>query len=302
LKKILPVFLFLTASLCNAQVINYSTKHILNWQTYHLKGKVSSTTEFNYKSYILKDEVYEIARNYKFDIAGQCLDKIILLTAGGANSHYSYGYDKNGNRIEDKDFTESGHWRRTVNKYDLQGNQIECIGYDTLGRIADKDEYTYDKHGNYTAHKHSGDRSYSETNTFVYDGSSRLVSAKNVTTDGDYKNAEIRYSSDTLDESWRGSWGNGHVQTVFNKNKQMVMYRSVGPEDGFGQPFENTYQYDSAGNQTGIRQTRNGVVDKFPYSERFEYEYDKNGNWIKRTTTTLDGKPMESVERKIEYY
>jgi hypothetical protein len=301
LKKILPVFLFLIVSLCNAQVINYSNKLILNWQTYNLQGKVKSTTEFNYKSYIPEKDVHVMAEHYKFDSAGHCIDRAIILSAGGTNSHYSYGYDKNGNRIEDKDFTESGHYRRTVNKYDIQGNQIGVISYDTLGQITETDEYTYDKHGNYIVHKHTG-RSYKETNTFVYDGSNRLISVKNVTTDGDYKNAEIKYFRDTVEETWKGSWGNGHVQTVLNKKKQIVMYKSVGTETGYGQSFVYTYTYDSAGNQTEIKQTESDVIQQFPYSERFEYEYDKKGNWIKRTTTTLDGKPMESIERKIDYY
>ncbi len=61
------------------------------------------------------------------------------------------------------------------------------------------------------------------------------------------------------------------------------------------------FKYDSLGNQTGyIEQKSENIDDRHSY--RYEYVYDNKGNWIKRTTTKLDGRLITSVERKLEYY
>jgi hypothetical protein len=300
LKTILSAFLLVLASSCYSQVIKFDKKVPLNWQTFHLKGKVKSITEFNFKQYLPKkdEDEYVTAENLKFDSAGNCIDKAFFMQAGGFGGHYIYQYDKEGNNIEIKDFSEDGRYHRYVYKYDKQGNQIESMIYDLTGRLDYTEVCSYDKQGNYITVLHKGARSYRETYTYLYDAKNRIISSKQ---DSENK-TEYRYNKDTVEEIYNGNYGEEHVKTVYNKNQQMVLRKSMGDKAGVSRPFVNTYKYDAAGNQTEIKQTKEGEVLKFPYSQRFGYVYDKNGNWIKRTTMTLEGTPMNSVERKIEYY
>lgn len=298
------VFLMTINVLCNAQgpkPVKNSPKEQISWQSSNLKGKVKSTIELNYKAYA-SSEKDQVTNRYVYDSAGNCIEKALILAGGRFGERYTFRYDKDGYNIEMKSFYENGRLRfKVVYKYDELGNKIESHTYDTLNRVTYASLYTYDQQGNPLSRQYTGVREYKETYTYVYDKAKRPLYVKMVSTGGNWEQKEYSYYGDTLvDESWKGFFGNGHVQTVYNSKKQMVTYRSPG--DNTSLSFDNTYKYDAAGNKIMIMQTQDKKVLESPYSSQFEYVYDDKGNWIKKTTISLDGKPMSAIEREIEYY
>ena len=59
------------------------------------------------------------------------------------------------------------------------------------------------------------------------------------------------------------------------------------------------HKYDNKGNQVGM--DRYMVPDKMDTRVEWKYEYDKTGNWIRRTQF-VNGAVLEDLKREIEYY
>jgi len=65
--------------------------------------------------------------------------------------------------------------------------------------------------------------------------------------------------------------------------------------------FTWAYDYDKEGN-VKEESLYNAVAVLISHS-KFLYEFDKNGNWIRRTTISADkNEPIQMVERKIIYF
>ena len=63
--------------------------------------------------------------------------------------------------------------------------------------------------------------------------------------------------------------------------------------------FKMLYTYDNEGNSTELRYF--DPDGKLGTQSAYKYEYDKTGNWIKRTEFNKDI-PHYVIEREIEYY
>ncbi len=94
------------------------------------------------------------------------------------------------------------------------------------------------------------------------------------------------YSGDTVEATsyHRGSFEDKTL-TIYNKNQQIIQYRSTSND----RILNVANAYDANGNKTECITKISGEL-KIKDSYRRAYVYDKNNNWIKRTTYNLDGK------------
>ncbi len=109
-----------------------------------------------------------------------------------------------------------------------------------------------------------------------------------------YPKTEWKYSGDTVEATsyHRGSFEDKTLY-IYNKNQQIIQYRSTSND----KIYECTKAYDANGNETECIRKNSGELN-IKDSYRCEYVYDKNNNWIKRTTYNVDGSLKSSIERK----
>lgn len=305
LKKIVPAVILLIAAACSTtDNVKPNKKYQNNWKSYNLKDSVKSITEFNFKQYVpLGELVYPVSKeNFRFDKTGNVLDRSTFMENERFCCRYTYQYDKAGNYTEVKSYeSDSTLSDKETYKYDGQGNMIETVRYDRDNRVKSKDQYSYDEHGNFIEFVHAGTFSSKFMYTYNYDTLSRLVSETCTLVEGSIKTVKSTtdyiYKGDSVEEVSGGS-DKTHVLLVYNPNHQMILRKNLNPANQY---FEQTWKFDSLGNETETKNIKDAVIeDKRSY--RHAYVYDNKGNWIKRTTTRLDGKLISSVERKIEYY
>lgn len=297
LRKILPAFLLLIAATCHSQhIIRFDHKTPQNRKAFRFKGKVKSVTECNYKE-LGPGADYMPLNVYQFDTAGNCVDQVLIGKGGSFLSHVTDKFDKNGNYTEFRYYSEDGSYSKTVFEYDARGNMIESTGYDKKGRLESKDKYTYDKYGNVIVWFHKADRTFTENSSYTYDDKGRIVFLKKNSALWGNEIKQWKYYKDTVEQYSKSSSDESHLQWVYNKDNQNTYSRTMDTDS-----HKSTIKYDAAGNPIEIKQWSYGELEKYGYSKRLKYVYDNKGNWIKKTELTLDGKPIKSLERKIEYY
>jgi hypothetical protein len=250
---------------------------------------------------------------YQFDTAGNLVVRNGYGKDGKLNSICVFRYDGAGNYIEWKSFAEDSSClgKRTY-EFDKDGNMIKDAEYRGADSLVNSHQQYYDKHGSMVELCTEGDY-FHINNTYVYD--SRYLPSTKERTDVHkvinrytkqlqfitYKyRVTYKYSGDTREETLYDCNYKGYTTTEYNKNNRVLGRHGI---DNFSKkPFNETYKYDASGlNVIEYKESKDGILNgRRSYS--CKYVYDKKGNWIKKTTTTLDGKTMCSVERKIEYY
>jgi|WetSurMetagenome_2_1015567.scaffolds.fasta_scaffold00548_12 hypothetical protein len=79
----------------------------------------------------------------KYDINGNLLDELNYKN-GEFDSHTSYEYDSNNNKIKETEFDKAGNITKvTTTKYDENGLKTEKCVYDGKGTIKSKKSYKY---------------------------------------------------------------------------------------------------------------------------------------------------------------
>jgi hypothetical protein len=278
-------------------------------------GKVKSVEDINLKhdpgdsGYIPRC----MQEYYKFDTAGNLVERIDFRKDGKFSSRSVFRYNEAGNYIEWKGFSEDSIClSKHTYEFDKDGNMVKDAEYRGADSLVNSHQQYYDKHGSMVELCTEGDY-FHINNTYVYD--SRYLPSTKERTDVHkvinrytkqlqfitYKyKVTYKYSVDTREETLYEFNYNGYSTTVFNKKNRIL--RRHGIDNFSHKPFNETYKYDASGiNVIEYKESKDGIVNgRRSYS--CKYVYDKEGNWIKKTTATLDGKTNCSVERRIEYY
>lgn len=186
---------------------------------------------------------------------------------------------------------------KRVYKYDDAGNLIEENGYNLSGKLVNQSIYVYDEQNRkiqWTSMSyHPNERSKPHRYTYTYDKQGRLKEEKTFSDEG-----------------------NGFMPTdsLGRPHKRILVYRDISKwetesyfntSDAFVKM--TTLSYDSKGNEIeDIEYDQNeNVKEKI----RYEYKFDKFGNWIEEKTyrwNTEDGKSFYQLEeidyRTIKYF
>jgi YD repeat-containing protein len=193
-------------------------------------------------------------------------------------------------------------------KYDEQGNMTEQITYRKQAfktnfkdesKIEDKWTYKYDEQVNQTeVNRYKPDGTIDSKATYKYDAQGNMIE-------------QITYGSNTkpLTSGWKQTY------KYDEQGNQIEMKLSYDMNDYFNS--KKIYNYDAQGNmieQITYRnkrdeQDKHEIEDKWKLDRKYTYEYDeydKNGNWTKRTefrnTDPDQIKPESVTERVFEYY
>jgi YD repeat-containing protein len=235
-----------------------------------------------------------------YDVNGQALVESYYDDEGEILYSETYVYDAGGHVIEQ----QTGHSPylylpdRKVFIYNAQGNVVEENGYDLQNKLLGKYTYAYDAQGNVIEWE-----------------SLKLDESKPV-----YGNSLTRYRYDAdgnrVENSTYQREGSGLKRYDFSIGyyKQIYLYDSKGR-----QVATNYYSLDEKLYRTSIDlfDNKDNVIESAEYNPdgtihsrtRYDYEFDKHGNWTKQLTSewvTEDGKsffrPTEVDYRAITYF
>ncbi len=187
-------------------------------------------------------------------------------------------YGNKGNIVERNYYYYDGSlsWKYTY-KYDSKVNRIEENWCNFAGKLYYKYTFKYDSRGNeIEKNEYDSDGSLSSKFTYKYDSKGNEIEKNTYNSDGKLiRKYTYKY----------GSKGNKIECNIYTSDGSLI--------------GEETYKYDSKGNE--IECKGYDLYQKYTYKNKYEYEYDKHGNWTKQIFYA-DDKPAEIVERKYEYY
>lgn len=294
----------------------------------YFTGPVKSVQGFNYKHDPADSGSigYPCIDNFKFDSAGNLVERIDFKFDGELSSRSVYLFNKAGYYTEwigyDKDSSPVIKHNYEFDEHNNMIKDVQCSYRD--GKVLiDTQVLYYNEHGN-MIELCTPAESFHILNTYKYNAMGLPVTKERIDV---YKGTRMRhphierrtgshepyidirtnkyrytykYIGNTREETVYTDNYTGYSTNVWSRNNRILRWHGV--DDYTHKPFNNTYKYDASGfNVTEYKEEKDGIVNN-KNSYRCEYMYDKKGNWIKKTVTALDGKFRAMVERKIEYY
>jgi antitoxin component YwqK of YwqJK toxin-antitoxin module len=213
-----------------------------------------------------------------FNENGFMVEQYYYKPDGSLNFKNTYEYNENMNKTEKKWIKPDGSFSgKRIYKYDENGNMIEEKSENTDNSTGSKHLYTYDENG--LLIEKSWFESYGDiysNDIYKYDENGNMVEENSYNSDGSL-NYRFLYRYDK----------NGMlVERDYYQMERNIRSKSL-------------FYYDENGN---VIKEKKSSSDWFSNKEFVnEYKYDKNKNWIKKTTFK-DGELDRIVERIIEYY
>lgn len=277
MRSIALLFIFLiVAGLASAQANN-------DLKTMSLKGKVKSVTNRQNYRY-RKDGVFtpwekQYTDIYQFNTTGFYSGYQQLFANGTQYYRIDYSYDMKAKKGEQAYFDKLN--QATIKKeitYDDKGKLLELIEYNKDG-VKDRGyKYVYNERGDNSELIYYKQPNVVGSSTFyLYDEKGCMTDVV-VKTPG-YANSSKKYVYDSKGNMIEETWFDGQKQPTF---------RFVRTYDDKGNKIEEV-KYKGQNTTVHDRST-------------WKYEYDKQGNWTKRTQYTEDGTDYNVDERVITYY
>jgi len=280
-----------------------------------LNGKVKSLTETSYYAIASagaltkgkqgeQDFPWSESR-YDFNTEGNFLTHNAYNPDGSLVFQQLYKYNGKGLKIEATYYYRLGTdslRERTVYKYDSAGKLTDLKTYDLIGLLDRRFAYKYDNAGNLT-----------ETYSYDYDDNIDSTSVNRLDSHGNCIETTIRNADSSLKNKSTSTYDDKGNKLVFN------LYNADG-----SLRYKSTYKYDKKGKKTEFaKYVSDSLVEKqiFLYDKNeiltgqevfkadgrletkltFEYVFDNQNNWIKRTELNFNI-PKYIVERTIKYY
>jgi len=291
--------------ICSVLLLSFSDGRMDNTTTsLNLRGRVKSLREYEKytgKSPDNKKDSTVLYRETDFDQKGKISVRLIMNTYGSTTKTNIARYDDKGNQIEyiSRSFKFA---YITKMKYDSLGIMTESGLFDTSGR--QKCVIKYDDRGNPLESKEfKDDGSLSERISYRYDAKGNLIETNKFNAAGILSVQSIyRYKEDgaflEMDFINRSGRLNRIAANTFNNKGLSIEYTAFNADSTIS--MKTSCKYDRWGNETELEiyHQGGGLKEKIKY----EYKYDKNGNWIKKTVFGHDSKVYMIYKREIKYY
>jgi len=258
---------------------NSNGKETENATYYESGSKPASknTTKYDVKGNKIQLSIYDfegtVIFNYKYDSKGNLTEE-----SQPNFSKIVYKYNEQNKLIDKSEYKKyiKGFQleSKDIFKYDERGNQIEWASYKGDGSLYSKTQYKFDSNNNLIELLYKSPDGKSDSR---------------VTKKYDVSGNEIEYSS--YDSKGRLS---DHSSKKYNDNGTVSeSYRSYSYESDPNTKYTEIYRSDNNGNQ---------IEYSFGTSRTtYKYEFDKLGNWLKKTEFQND-KATSVTERTIQYY
>ncbi len=257
---------------------------------YGLKGNVKEVTFKEYEPRFSNDSTYNLelydflaVHNYKieFNKFGNLKTKSELRKENDSikvGAIWQYQYDKI-NRILNETKLSFQYSKDTVTwNYEYVGDSI--INIQQLNNNEKTSKYSYiEKDENEFFYHSNSDSSYMTKRLFVYDKFNRVTRSE------DYKNKN--FIQELIIKTYTDTISN-------NVFKEVVIWTK------FNDSFYNEFEYDEKGSP--IKMIIGNFKNNDPSINRYEYKYDRIGNWIQKRHFGWRGKLSRVYKREIKYY
>ncbi len=253
-----------------------------DWKEYQLKGKVKS---------LKARETYRYKKNGVFTEWEKTYGRLILFNSTGSKTEFkefygndsltyriAYQYNAKEKQAELSYFNREGKLTgKTTYQYNDKGDKIEERQFTPDGQPDRKYTYGYDERANLTEMTgYRKDGTLTSRTSYAYDNKNNRKALR-VETPG-YASSSREFTYDDKGNISEEIWYNG----------------------ADGVDFRFVRSYDGSGNKTQELKYRGR--DRLLDMTKWTYEYDKTGNWIKRTTLTSDGVEFQIEDRTLVYY
>ncbi len=259
-------------------------------ERYKLTGKVKQVIHTEYEPRFSNDSTYTLKlydflapHNYKleFNRNGNLKTRIELRKENDSlkvGAVWKYTYDSNNRILQEKRISFQYSKDTMIWNYKYKGDSI--IKVNQLSKTYKILYYTYKQRGNmeYLNHANS-DSSLVTKKLFVYDKQNRL----------------IRYE-DYLDKDYVQDLRISTYKDTISKNKftEIIIWNKYNTSS------YNEFEYDKNGNVVLMK--IGNFVGLKPSVNKYEYVYDKKGNWIEKKHFGWRGRLSTVFRREIEYY
>lgn len=190
----------------------------------------------------------------------------------------AWQFNNRGNTSVELIWLANDHVKKCVYQFDNSGRPLQAIKYNDDSSFAYKTIFIYDEHGLVTGQdQYDGRDSLNLTMRFLYDVNSNVAEEISRWENGKLLRKNVYSYNDRGLEA---------ACSFFNADSNIVM--------------RVTYAYNDTGYK--IEEHKFGEDDDEGWVTQYRYDvYDKQGNWLKRTTIVKD-KPVSITERVISYY
>ncbi|AEI67170.1 hypothetical protein [Corallococcus macrosporus] len=317
-RQIAPLFLLTVALLGGSArgsepVRKANPEYQKNWQTFGIKGRVQSLKETEDKRRAPGIQPRNLEQLW-FGPSGN-LTRQVTTREGEYYGDQRYTYDAAGNYEQTEHYKEDGTLKFTTrNTFNANGKVVEYAEFTGAARVTYRRTETYVKDTpeeqvvewrQTVPATRPGDVMKHVTR---FDAQGRkLLHEVSRGSEAPTEKALYQYRPDNTVEVTESSYsqGSGNRLTstriiVYDAAKRVLsrkVFSVAYPENN----FELSVKYDAAGNITEETLKNAKGLDE-ARSYRNKYSYDRQGNWVRRVTSSLKGKYRGSVVRRIEYY
>lgn len=268
-----------TAMLCAIAAAQPKT----DWKELQLKGKVKSVTAkqtYRYKKNgVFTNWERTYGRTTRFNSTGSRTEFSEFLGNDSLSYRITYSYKPQEKKIELSYFNkELKPTSKTIYQLNEKGYKTEELQYAPNGTLNNRYLYSFDNSGNMTTMTgYKPDGTLTSKTTWKFDA--RNYRTEYLVETPGYANSSKKFVHDDKGNLTEETWYDG---------KGAITFRFVR-------------EYDTNGNI--IKEIKyKGSSDKPVDTVTWRYDYDKAGNWTKKTETTSDGTDFHIEERTILYY
>lgn len=239
---------------------------------------------------------------YQFNEQGNISEKISYTSDDEISRRWTYTYDGKKGQVIEKvhESTDGDPLFKRVDSYDKNGNKTEHLSYAQGEKEPYKETFKYDRNGNIIEKTEYVNNGPLQT-LYSYDDQGRLIEKSQRMADNPMMTEIFQYDeAGNLASSRQEEGRTVHAQYVFEKKykdekeTERMVYKDGERQSRF------VYRYNDQGHRTEYQEydTDNRLVS----AEKTDYEYDRNGNWVKKIPEDRQGAPKYLLEREIEYF